>query len=852
MLSGWRRIAVLLHMVLGVVLMGSTDASAEPALLDLGTAVPAVEGDWVVVLDGTVVVGRGDGAAAGDAVVEGLDHPARLTAAAARGSTAVIAGGLDTDGNPHARVHRLDRSDSGEIAATRLPDLPVPLAGAGVGFLNDTAFVVGGGTGRRLQPSPQTYTLDLTNPSAGWDASRPPLPGGALRPAVLGLYDQINVVGGFDGTLGADGAADALEPSRDVWAYRDTPVAGTQDRGWLPRTALPEAHAGGALVATGSAHALLVGGSASPFAAGLSVRGVVAGDPVSGDPVPARLLHLITDTALAVGPSPMSGAVAADFDRDTQTLRVWELKRQASLDDAVDPTRPSRRAAAATLTYSGPALSVVDYAVVVLYFMGMAGVGMYFACRQKTGDDFSLGGRTTRWWAAGISMFATGASSISFMAIPAVVFGSSLVWFAYVAVFMVPAYFLQAHYIYPLLRRLRLTSTFAYLEQRFDKSLRMIASVQAIAFQLLGRMAVVMLLPALAIQAVTGLDIYLSVTLMGVLTTAYTTLGGFAAVIWTDVIQGLMMLVGCVLMIVLAVVSLPGGFGEFAATSTDYGKFDWALWGTDFTTPLFLGLGLVLLVQQLGFAADQPVVQRVYATPLRDVRKLAATNAVCSVLIAGLVCLTGVAMFAYFHAFPGELNPTMAFDHIVPHYVMVRLPPALAGLIIAAIFAASMSTLSSSMNSVATLVGEDFYRRWRPDASDRSRLRVMQAASIAAGAVGTGTALYMASLDLTSMFKTWNEVIALLGGGILGVYILGMFTTRTNAAGATVGAVGSIVAGFWLKSAAPIHYIFYTPALVLLCVVLGYLSSLCLPSRPRDLAGLTVFTPLDGEVEQAA
>ena len=197
-------------------------------------------------------------------------------------------------------------------------------------------------------------------------------------------------------------------------------------------------------------------------------------------------------------------------------------------------------------------------------------------------------------------------------------------------------------------------------------------------------------------------------------------------------------------------------------------------------------------MQQLAFANDQPTAQRVLSTPLKDVRKLAGLFTFFSIVIAVLVNVAGLAVFAYFHAHPGQLSPTMTNDQVIPLYVIQRLPVGIAGLIIAALFAASMSTLSSSMNSTATIACEDFYRKFRPEASDRQRLIFMKMGSLLVGAIGTASAAYMATMNLRSMFQLWNELIALLGGGFLGIYILGMFTRRATAFGVAVGAISSI------------------------------------------------------------
>jgi Na+/proline symporter len=235
---------------------------------------------------------------------------------------------------------------------------------------------------------------------------------------------------------------------------------------------------------------------------------------------------------------------------------------------------------------------------------------------------------------------------------------------------------------------------------------------------------------------------------------------------------------------------------------------------------------------------------------MKDVRRLASTNAICCVVVAALITMAGLAMFAYFHAFPLQLDPGMRNDQVMPLYVVQGVPPGLAGLIIAGLFAASLSTLAGSMNSVATLVGEDFYRRISRKATDRSRLAVMKVTSVLVGCFGTGLAYLMAQMPIDSIFQVWNEIIALLGGGFVGIYMLGMFTRRCSSIGAATGAIGSIISTVLVKKFTGLHWVFYPPFAVFACLFIGYATSWIFPSkRIKDLSGLTVFSGKNENVE---
>ena len=225
---------------------------------------------------------------------------------------------------------------------------------------------------------------------------------------------------------------------------------------------------------------------------------------------------------------------------------------------------------------------------------------------------------------------------------------------------------------------------------------------------------------------------------------------------------------------------------------------------------------------------------------------MTAMNIICGIMIGVIVNVLGIAIFAYFHAHPEKFDPTSQNDKIVPLFATQALPAGVTGIVLAAIFASAMATVSSAMNSVATMFTEDFYLRKNPDASDAQRLRTLKTACYVTGALGTGTALALAALDLKSIMVAWNQIIALLGGGIVGLYSLGMFTKRANGHGAVCGAIASVLMVWGVKAFTNLHWATYTPLAVVTCIGVGYTASLFWAKDHRDLTGLTVFTPRKG------
>ncbi len=720
--------------------------------------------------------------------------PAPLDAALARhGSTWIIVGGM-ADGLPSSKVSVLELVDH-EPSLRALPELPAPLVGASAGVIGDKLYVFGGVTSDGA-PTAETWELDLKAPGATWTAG-PPMPGEPRAHAAYASHNGMLCV--FGGTA-ASGAA-----LSDAWVYRPTPLEGTKEAGWQRMTDTPAPLARGAALPLGQSQLLVMGG-AQPF-----------------------LFHTVTDAWCAFAALP-----------------GLEGMRLARSNDKVVALGTDQKGASAALQLSTPRsvrnLGAIDYSLIVAYFVVIFLIGVYFSRKQDTSAEFSLGNRQVKWWAAGISMFATGASAISFIAIPALAFSTNLVWL-FPLVAMVPGYFVTAYLIYPMLRRLEIASTYEYLERRFNRALRVIASLQAIIFQSFVRAAVVLLLPSLAISSVTGINVYASVLIMGVITTIYTAIGGFEAVIWTEVLQAVLMLFAPLAIIWVCIASLPGGATEFWSTGLAYSKFDFAVLSWDLTVPAVWMLVLgTFLVTTVASAGDQPVIQRVFSAPLPEVRKVNATFTICGIIIGIMVNVMGIAIFAYFRARPEMLDPLSQNDQIVPIFVTQAMPFGFPGLIIAAIFAAAMSTVASSMNSVATIFTEDFYVKMRPESSDRERLLALKVASYLVGIIGTIMALLLAAQDLKSMMVVWNQMVALVGGGVVGVYSLGMFTRRANGFGAICGAVASIVVTLLVKLYTPLHWGTYIPIAIFSCIIFGYLASLLRP-QGKDLRGLTVYTP---------
>lgn len=830
-------IPAVLLLLTGVPLIAQTNAESQIKISEAALATPPPEAGTRSGSSGGISGGAliqiGGLEANGKAVAEALVLPLALEtngkasswkrepleegrawgATAQHGNEVIVAGGL-INGTPSSKVTAVTW-DGKRLAFRDLPPLPSPLLGAGAGIIGDKLYVVGGVASLSSKEALRNVlVLNLADSNSSWK-ELPPLPGsGKVLPMVTGQYDLLEVIGGRT----SDGKG-LFQASRDVLVYRSKPAEGTTLTGWSRLKDLPVAMAAGKAAPSGQAHTFIFGADTTP-----SVAAPLALNALSESPT--LLFHAVTDAWVAAG-TPLkflNPSLVRNYDGSMLLFGGKGMKTPLQ----VSTLRTSR------------SLNWLDYLLIILYFFCIGYIGYYFR-NQTSSEEYSLGNRQTPWWAAGISMFATAASAISFMAVPALAFASNLVWL-FPLIVLIPVYFFQSRITYPILRRLEITSTFEYLERRFDTSLRLIASFLQIVFQTFGRSSIVLVLPSIAISETTGLDVRWSVVIMGVLTTIYTSVGGFEAVTWTLVFQGVLKALAPIAIIWFCIAGLPGGFGEFITTNATHHKFDFAILGWDLAFPLvWVMLLRVFLEQTIWQAGDQAVIQRVFASKDDEIRKVTAMNFSCGAFIGIIVTAMGLAIFAYFHAHPEKFTASSTIDGIVPLFVIQGMPHGAVGIVIAAIFASAMATVAGAMNSVATIFTVDFYERWFPKAGDQANLRMMRLSSITTGVAATVIALWLTTLNLKSIMVTWNIVSSLLGGGIVGIFALGMFSTKANRGGAVCGAILSIALGLYVKFFTGIHWAFLLPILIFSAMIIGYLSSFFFAKESKNLSGLTIF-----------
>ena len=720
----------------------------------------------------------------------------------------------------------------GVIKTTRLPDLPEPRAAAAGALLNNTIFIAGGQTGSVETEVTNTFwKLELPGKKTGenkwenlqWQALEP-LPGEPRAQAIAAVQDgRFYLFSGFTLELGSD-RNQKRKYLNDAYCYH-------RKEGWkciadVPRPAVAAASA----ISYGESHILVFGGHDGVNDHLISTLK----DKWPGFSRDILAYHTITDTWVKMGTMPV-GVVT--------TSAVSWLDKIVIPSGEIRPRIRTNRIFQAAVSPKKASFGALNIALLTIYLVTLVAMGFYFSKREKTTADFFVGDRRVPWWAAGVSIFGTHLSSISFMAIPAKVYATDWTYF----VGMVCIVLVQPIIVYfylPFFRRLNITSAYEYLEKRFNVAVRLIGSLSFIIFQI-GRMTIILFLPALALSAVTGINIYICIVVMGVLSTLYTFLGGIEAVIWTDVLQVVVLVGGALMSLVIILLSVEGGTSRIVEMGLADGKFNWFNMGWDFTAPVLCVIFIGGIFQNIvSFSADQSIIQRYLTT--RDEKTAAGaiwTNAVMVLPVSCIWFILGTSLYVFYKTHPQLLDLTLKTDQTFPLFIAQQLPDGIVGLVIAGLFAASMSTVDSGLNSTSTVIVTDFYYRIKHTDNDLTCLRLARLLIVILGVVVTCTALWMAAnREVMSLWDAYMAVLGLLMGSLAGLFALGIFTRRVKGIGALIGAVGGAVVLFLVQRYTGMHFYMYAAIGITACFVIGYGISLVIPEKGKSTDGLTIYS----------
>ncbi|RAV30346.1 sodium:solute symporter family protein [Sinomicrobium soli] len=447
-------------------------------------------------------------------------------------------------------------------------------------------------------------------------------------------------------------------------------------------------------------------------------------------------------------------------------------------------------------------LPVADLSVFFIYMLAIILFGISFSFRKRSSDDYVKGGGKIPSWAIGMSVFATFVSSISFLALPGKAYLSD--WNGFVFSLSIPlAAILAVVFFVPLYRSLQSNSAYYYLEQRFGLWARIYASAFYLLTQI-ARMGAILYLLALPMNALLGWDISTIIILTGVSVTIYAMFGGIEAVIWTDAIQGIILIGGAIATVLVICFSIPGGAGEIFRIAEEQHKMSLGSFDFNFVESTFWLIfvyGLFINLQNFGI--DQSYIQR-YITARNNKEAVRSTlfGSLLYIPVSLLFFFIGTALFAYYQSMPGllpeDLRGLENADKIYPYFIVNELPRGITGLLIASIFAAGMSTISTSINSSATVILTDHYKRYiKKNLSAGGEMKVLLVSSLIMGSTGIGAALLLNGV--TSALDAWWALSSIFSGGILGLFLLGFISRKVTGKFAFVSVVTGILVICWMS-----------------------------------------------------
>ncbi|PAW89711.1 MAG: hypothetical protein B9S33_02590 [Pedosphaera sp. Tous-C6FEB] len=487
--------------------------------------------------------------------------------------------------------------------------------------------------------------------------------------------------------------------------------------------------------------------------------------------------------------------------------------------------------------------SWLDYAIFGGYLLLTVGIGMWFTKGQRDLNEYFLAGRSMGSSVVAMTMLAALFSGISFLAAPSEGYAHGPIFFLVNLAFFVATPITILVFL-PFYYKAKFFTAYQYLEARFSVHLRTLASASFVLRVLLW-LAAATYAPALALEQVTGLPLWFTILCTGALTTLYTTCGGMRAVIWTDVMQLVVLFGGQLAIAWVALSQVPGGMSRVIELGDQGGRLTLSLspdptvrltlWG------LIIGATFMHLVQM---ATDQVSVQRyLSATSLKAAQRGLWVKLWFTLPVTVVFYGTGLVLYAFYqtHGDPLTAGKIQKADQILPYFVVTELPSGFPGLFIAAIYAASMSTISAGINSLTSASLVDFYQRlWRrPDLSEQNQLRIARWLTF-----GYGTAVVVLAFlvnRLGTLLEATNKVIGLIGGPMVGLFLLGILIRRATARGALVGWIAGLIATLYVCFGTKISFLWYAMTGCLTTMAVGYVVSLLEPAPdPASLRGLVL------------
>ena len=468
-------------------------------------------------------------------------------------------------------------------------------------------------------------------------------------------------------------------------------------------------------------------------------------------------------------------------------------------------------------------MHIIDIIVFLLFTGGVVAFGCSFFKKKGTSEEFTSAGRSLPGWVVGMSIFATYVSSISYLGYPGKAFSGD--WNAFVFSLSIPiASYFAARYFVPFYRSQDSISAYSFLENRFGPWARIYASSCYLLTQI-ARTGSILYLLALPMNVLLGWHIQTIIVVTSVAIVLYSMLGGMKAVIWTEAIQGIILIGGALVCMFILLFDMPGGPVQTFSIAMEDGKFSLGSFGSSLSESTFwvcLIYGVFTNLQNYGI--DQSYVQRYHTAKNEKEAKFSALfGGYLFIPVSAVFFMIGTGLYAFYKVHPGILPDGVRADYVFPFFIVNELPVGLTGLLIASIFAAGMSTIATSVTSSSTIILTDYYQRFRKHAGNRERMLVLKLSSVGVGVAGILVAF--AFMSVQSALDAWWALASIFSGGMLGLFLLGYISKKARNFDAVLGVVCGVILVCWIVISPFVHANLAIVFGTLLIFLVGFLSA---------------------------
>lgn len=466
-------------------------------------------------------------------------------------------------------------------------------------------------------------------------------------------------------------------------------------------------------------------------------------------------------------------------------------------------------------------LSVIDWVVLITYFIFVIGMGLKIGKKNETQEDYFVGGREFKWWAIGLSIIATQVSAVTYIGAPGWAYRDGMV--AIIMTLNIPiVMWIVSSYFAPFFYNCNVMSVYEYLEKRFGHKIRLIMAI-AFIIKILFVVGTIVYAPSLVLSKITGLDINITIAIITVIAVFYTIMGGIKAVIWTDVIQMVVLWLGLIICFVIVIQNLPNGFLGAINYASELGKLKALNFTPGFKVPNSVWAGIFGggVLHLAYFGVDQSQVQRyLTAKSMKNVKLSLKFSSIVVVIQMFIFMLMGILLLSYYKGKVFE-NPNDVFLL----FIIKHAPIGILGLIIAAIFAGAMSSIDSALNSLSTVFVRDVVDRWsRKKYNDKELLKISKISTFVWGVLVAAFAFLVSNSNLP-ILEAISKYSSYLLGSMLGVFALGFFFDKANEKGTIAGFISGILMVAYIANVYKVYWMWNNLIGLSICLIVGIIVS---------------------------